>query len=587
MKLTFIKFFSIVIGVAFSVGCAQSAEVLRLGISSFAEHSINKALIDPTIEAIRNAVKPDKLEVEYLELNRLQNSLKNGQLDLVLSSAGNYRRFLLEGYGLRDLATMVSNQAPNPNYAEGSVFFVRSDRQDLDSIAALKNKSVSANYPFAFSGWQIAAGELMNRGLEADHFFSKVDFLGHGASPVIDAVLSGKTDAGIVRACVLENAGLISSGQVKVLDPKETKDFPCAVSTRLYPNWTLSTTPNTPPEISRRVTAAVLEIKPLQNNLHWSVATDFTPIDDLFKKLEIGPYEYLRHFSFKRFIEAYWQYFVFALIFLIGLILHGIRSEYLVNKRTHALSESLKRERMLRAESALVKGRLDKIQKVGLVGQMCSMIAHELKQPLGAAAAYCFALRRRLENGEVSAEVVGKGIERVDKQIQRASEVVNQVRSYAKGQRQRQVLDVGKTAEKILRDIRASSPDVEVEFREEQNGLLVEANPIELEIILINLVKNAIEVVKDKTDGRVIVNLSSEGDSVCIRVEDNGEKLTDADWKQISQLAMATTKHSGLGFGLSIVAGLAEDLGGRITFERLSAGGLSVYVRLPLAKEEV
>lgn len=563
-----------------------AAETLRLGVSFFAEHNINKVLIDPTIEAIRRAVQPDKLEVEYLELGRLQNSLKNGQLDLVLSSAGNYRRFLLEGYGLRDLATMVSNQAPNPNYAEGSVFFVRGDRRDIDSIGALKNKSVSANYPFAFSGWQIAAGELLKRDFDPEHFFSKVDFLGHGASPVIDSVLSGKTDAGIVRACVLENAGLLKSGQVKVLEPKEKTDFPCQVSTRLYPNWTLSTTPNTPPEVSRKVTAAVLEIKPLQNNLHWSVATDFTPIDDLFKALEIGPFEYLRHFSFERFIEAYWQYFVFAAIFIIGLILHGIRSEYLVNKRTHALAESLKRERKLRAEAALVKGRLDKIQKVGLVGQMCSMIAHELKQPLGAAAAYCFALRRRMENGEVSVDVIEKGIERVDSQIQRASEVVNQVRSYAKGQRQRQVIDVGKTAEKILRDIRASSPDTAVELKEELEGLFIEANPIELEIILINLVKNAIEVVKDKSNGRVIVNLFSEGDTVCIKVQDNGEKIKDTDWKQISQLAMATTKHSGLGFGLSIVAGLAEDLGGRISFERMPEGGLSVYVRLPSAKEK-
>ncbi|WP_443894606.1 ATP-binding protein, partial [Parasutterella excrementihominis] len=114
----------------------------------------------------------------------------------------------------------------------------------------------------------------------------------------------------------------------------------------------------------------------------------------------------------------------------------------------------------------------------------------------------------------------------------------------------------------------------------------VEANPIELEIILINLVKNAIEVVKDKSNGRVVVTLSAEGNTVCIKVEDNGEKLSDAEWKQISQLAMATTKHSGLGFGLSIVAGLAEDLGGRITFERIPSGGLSVFVRLPLAKEK-
>ena len=590
MKVTPVSFLIPVAALTLAVfpaSYAFSGEILRLGISSFAEHNINKALIDPTVEAIRNAIRPSKLEVEYLELGRLQNFLKNGQLDLVISSAGNYRRFLLEGYGLRDLATMVSSQAPNPNYAEGSVFFVRSDRKNMDSIAALKNKSVSANYPFAFSGWQIAAGELMDRDFDPDHFFSNVDFLGHGAAPVIDAVLSGKTDAGIVRACVLENAGLLKSSKVKVLDPKEESEFPCAVSTRLYPNWTLSTTPNTPPEISRKVTAAVLEIKPLNHNLHWSVATDFTPIDDLFKRLEIGPYEYLRHFSFKRFMEAYWQYFVCAAIFIIGLILHGIRSEYLVNKRTHALTESLRRERKLRAESALVKCRLDKIQKVGLVGQMCSMIAHELKQPLGAAAAYCFALRRRLENGEVSAEVIEKGIERVDNQIQRASEVVNQVRSYAKGQRQRQAIDVGKIAEKILRDIQASSPDTEVEFQKEGERFIVEANPIELEIILINLVKNAIEVVKDKQNGRVIVNISAEGNSVCIKVEDNGEKLNDADWKQISQLAMATTKHSGLGFGLTIVAGLAEDLGGRITFERLPTGGLSVYVRLPLAKEEM
>ena len=213
------------------------------------------------------------------------------------------------------------------------------------------------------------------------------------------------------------------------------------------------------------------------------------------------------------------------------------------------------------------------------------MIAHELKQPLGAAAAYCFALRRRMESGEVSADMLEKGIERIDGQIQRASEVVNQVRSYAKGQRQRQAVDVGKTAEKILRDIQASSPDTEVEFQKEGERLLVEANPIELEIILINLVKNAIEVVKDKQNGRVIVNLSSEGGAVCIKVEDNGEKMSDAEWKQISQLAMATTKHSGLGFGLSIVAGLAEDLGGRITFERIPSGGLSVLVRLPSAKE--
>ena len=101
--------------------------------------------------------------------------------------------------------------------------------------------------------------------------------------------------------------------------------------------------------------------------------------------------------------------------------------------------------------------------------------------------------------------------------------MVNQVRSYAKGQRQRLMIDVGKTAEKILRDISASAPDTDLEFRKDSEELFVEANPIELEIILINLVKNAIEVVKDKSNGRVVVTLSTEGNTVSIKVEDNGE----------------------------------------------------------------
>ena len=327
---------------------------------------------------------------------------------------------------------------------------------------------------------------MMNRGLDPDHFFSKVDFLGHGASPVIDAVLSGKTDAGIVRACILENAGLLQSGKVKVLDPKETTEFPCAVSTRLYPNWTLSTTPNTPPEISRKVTAAVLEIKPLQNNLHWSVATDFTPIDDLFKRLEIGPYEYLRHFSFKRFMEAYWQYFVCAAIFIIGLILHGIRSEYLVNKRTHALTESLRRERKLRAESALVKGRLDKIQKVGLVGQMCSMIAHELKQPLGALLNYAAVLKLRLNDRMTEDPLTKTVVENMDAETRRISHIVDSVRKFAKKEQPAHIeYDLVRIVEKAIRTFhQQEEAKTAVPFRTDVATAPVLADPLSLELLI-------------------------------------------------------------------------------------------------------
>lgn len=563
---------------------AAQDDVITIGISSFAEHSVNEPLIGPTVNAIEKALFPIAVRVENLKLDELQEALKAKKLDLVISSAGNYRRFLIEGYGLRDLATIVSNQAPNPNFAEGSVFFTCKDRDDINSISELKGKSLGANYPFAFSGWQIAEGELHKRNIKPEIFFSKVEFLGHGANPVLDAVLSGKLDAGVIRSCILENSGLLKRGKVKILDPKNPKDFPCQVSTDLYPNWTLSTTPNTPPEISRKVTAAVLSMKPQIDGLHWSVATDFTPIDNLFRELEIGPFEYLRHFSIKRFFETYWQYFLFGLILLSVLIYHSLRSDYLVKKRTKALSESLHRERKLRSQGATVKRRLDKLQKIGLVGQMCSMIAHELKQPLGAASAYCFALRRRMENGEASQDLVEKTVERVDAQIQRASQVVEQVRSYAKGQKKRQKVDFCEVANKTIQDLKTSLPDQNLTFFNSEKKIFVESNPIELQIILINLVKNAAEAISGKIDGKVTVSLDSYENLARLSISDNGNVLSDSEWNQINEFTASTAKAGGLGFGLSIVSSLVSDMGGRIRFERIKLGGLKVIVELPEVK---
>lgn len=571
--------------IASSIAAQASEPPIRLGVSLFAEHSVNEPLIGPTIRAIEEALKPRKVEVEHLRLDHLQEALKQGQLDIIISSAGNYRRFLLEGYGLRDLATIVSNQAPNPNYAEGSVFFTRADRSDIQKIEDLREKKVAANYQYAFSGWQTAAGELYKRGYEPESFFAKIMFLGHGANPVIEAVLKGEADVGVVRACVLENSGLLQKGEVKVLEPKEEKNFQCLVCTDLYPNWTISTTPKTPPEVSRKVTAAVLGLPEQIDGLHWSVATDFTRIDTLFKDLEIGPYEYLRHFSFSRFLAEYWPYFVIFLLVFFGLIFHGIRSEQLVRKRTLALSESLKREKELRAEAGLVKKRLDKIQKIGIVGQMCTMIAHDLKQPLGAAAAYCFALRRRLENNELSAEQLSEGVERVDRQIKRASDVVEQVRSYTKGQRRREDLELEKVVAHTIADLRTSYPDVEILLQDGRDKLIVEANTIELEIILVNLVKNAAEALQGKKGAKIKVSLSKDGEFARLCVLDNGEKMSDGDFAQISKLSANTTKESGLGFGLSIVTSLVEDLGGRAKFQRAKQGGFEVTIELPLVQD--
>lgn len=82
-------------------------------------------LLKILFKTLQKSLKNDKLVVKNLNLIDIQNAVKNKELDLVLTSAGAFRRLVIERTGLRDLATVASDLAPNPNYADGSVFFVR------------------------------------------------------------------------------------------------------------------------------------------------------------------------------------------------------------------------------------------------------------------------------------------------------------------------------------------------------------------------------------------------------------------------------------------------------------------------------
>ena len=392
----------------------QNQKTVTLGISEFASHNINELIIEDTIKTLQKALKNNKLVVKRLNLIGITNAVKSKELGLVLTSAGAFRRLVIERTGLRDLATVASDLAPNPNYADGSVFFVRRDREDIKTIADLKGRVASANYPYAFSGWQIAMGELLKQGFAPDNFFKKTLFLGHDAYPAIQAVLDKKADVGIARACFLEYSGLLEQNQLKIIGAKPSgEEFPCLHSTDLYPNWTLSTTPNTPPEISRVVSAALLDMPPIAHNLHWSVATDFTKVDKLFLDLKVGPYEYLRKFDLTRFIREYRHYFIFAALLFFGLLLHVVRVNALVIKRTSQLTYSLKREKELAKEANVIRQRLNKIQTSGVVGQMGTMIAHELKQPLATASNYCFTLRRRMERNDLPPALLDTSLEKL------------------------------------------------------------------------------------------------------------------------------------------------------------------------------
>lgn len=560
---------------------------IRFGISTFAAHSVNLPIIPATETLLENLLGEENIVFETLPVETLSERVKQGAFDMTLTSAGAFRRMAIEGAGVRDLATAASRRVPNPNFAEGSVFFVRND-SPIQTIEDLRGKSVAANHEKGFSGWQTALGELARRGLNPQHFFSRADFTNHDMAEVIRRVEDGRNDAGVVRTCFMEAMNLTLS-RFRILGARDDGSIDCVHSTDLYPNWVIAAAPSLSPDLSRKIAAALFSMPPIGDEVRWSIATDFRGVDNLFRTLKIGPYEYLATFSFKRFIAHYWPGFAIALTLLIALILHSVTVGTLVRRRTRELEASLKRENELSQETVAAQNRFLALQKVGIVGQMSSIIAHELRQPLAAISMQAFGLMRRFENGTVTRDAALTALDKISHQTDRAGAIVDQVRAYAKGDRRRVPLEINRTVSDAVAEARKSFRNlgVPMEFTPSPTPIYTTANPLEIELIVINLLKNAAEAVKmSGIAGVVRCRITGFPGSPAIEIENQGRPFTDAEWDSLLADSLVTSKRKGLGLGLSIVRSLTDDLGGRLTFTRPAAGGLIVTVTLSTLSTE-
>ncbi len=575
------------IGLAILLSTVLTAVVqaapIRFGISEFAERSVNEPIIPATVALLEQTFGKDNVSAVTYSVEALQQAAKAGDVDIILSSAGTYRRLSLEGAGVHSLASVASARVPDPNYADGSVFFTRKDRDDIRTIEDLRGKTIAASHRWAFSGWQIAMGDLLERGILPEGFFGEVLFKGHDMPQVVSAVVNGEADAGIVRTCFLEDMGMDPS-EFRILGerPRDGR-IDCVRSTDLYPNWTIATLPSLAPEVSRQMAAALFSMPTMENGLRWSIANDFRPIDLLFYKLKIGPYEYLQHFSLKRFLMQYWPFIAMAFLVMMGLLLYSVTVSSLVRRRTAELVNALEHEKVLEAETQAAQNRFVRLQKVGVIGQMSSIIAHELRQPLGSIELYCYGLLRGLEDGTETPKMTAKSVERINALAERAADIVDQVRAYAKGDRQRTPVELQAALAAAVAEARKTTRTSGVPIRvnmQESMSLWVTANPLEIELIVVNLVKNAVEALEKRPGGEVTVTLSFSGGYAVVSVADNGDVITDEAWGRMRQEYLTSEKSAGLGLGLSIVRSMTEDLGGELRFDRPATGGLTAKVRL-------
>jgi signal transduction histidine kinase len=217
-------------------------------------------------------------------------------------------------------------------------------------------------------------------------------------------------------------------------------------------------------------------------------------------------------------------------------------------------------------------------------GAMGMALAHEVSQPLSTVTTYLHAARRLLQASVANGPVMD-ALVKAEAEAQRAREVLERIRDFvSNGNLNLKAIDMSALAEKIgaLCREEAAARGVEVEVENPGRVPLVEADGVQIEQVLINLVANAIDAAAERSDarGRVTVRVAAKGDAIMLRVEDNGRGVPPELADNIFD-AYQTTKPRGMGLGLHLSRRIVQRHAGRLWWEPITTGGARFVVELP------
>lgn len=227
------------------------------------------------------------------------------------------------------------------------------------------------------------------------------------------------------------------------------------------------------------------------------------------------------------------------------------------------------------------------------LGEMASTLAHEINQPLTAIANYlkgCRRILQRMEGDQVP--MLRDGVNLAAEQALRAGQVIRHLREFvARGESEHHIESLQKLVEEAsaLALVGAKENGVHITFRLDPDAPLVLADRIQIQQILLNLIRNAIEAMQDKDTRRreLVIATSAElaEQMVAISVSDTGAGIAPEIAEQLFQ-PFVTTKPHGMGVGLSICRTIVESHGGKIWVESAPGRGTKFTFTLRAVDQE-
>lgn len=259
--------------------------------------------------------------------------------------------------------------------------------------------------------------------------------------------------------------------------------------------------------------------------------------------------------------------------------------ERAVEERTRALSEEMRERRAAEERLDRLQGDMVQANKLAALGQITAGVAHEVNQPLAT-------IRLLAENGlammpaDAGPDLPGN-IHAILRMTERITRITQELRGFARkagGDLGPVALAPALEVAALLTAGRRKAEAITLELPDLAPDLMVRAETVRLEQILVNLLQNAQEALAGQPGSRLIrVGVQPGPERVRITVQDNGPGLTPEAAAQLF-IPFATTKPQGLGLGLVISQDIARDCGGSLTAgPRPEGGGASFILDLPRA----
>lgn len=284
----------------------------------------------------------------------------------------------------------------------------------------------------------------------------------------------------------------------------------------------------------------------------------------------------------------------FAIVMAIGfyfLSRHALlRSQRLLRESAELRRLNLRLQREIaerekvEANLQVAEQTLEQSSKLAVLGEMSAAVSHELNQPLAAMKTYLAGARLLLQRRRPDDAL--SSFQRIDDLIERMGAITRQLKSYArKGGEAFEPVDMRACLSSALAmmEPQLKTRRIKITRALPRRPVMVLADRIRLEQVIINLLRNALDALRDTEEPRIELILTV-ADRATLLVRDNGHGLTNLE--DLFEPFYTTKKPGeGVGLGLAISSGIASDLGGRLTARNAEGGGAVFELQLPLLAE--